>query len=226
MTDSSSHDSTAGAPKRQRPRPVRPRARPRPRLRRAEPGESVPEAPRPDLPTAQAGDGRDASAAPDTARTPPAAGDPTRPDQSQCSSGRDYEVGYGKPPKHSQFQKGQSGNRKGRPKGSRNSEVILAELLAQKVAVNENGSRREVPMHEAILTRLVHDAARGEARAREQLLKLAAAVEQKKEARLAANAARPDEDASAAARARARVEHFTRTILEQHGRKAPDAVGH
>lgn len=29
---------------------------------------------------------------------------------------RDYEVGYGRPPKHSQFKKGQSGNPKGRPK--------------------------------------------------------------------------------------------------------------
>jgi len=31
-----------------------------------------------------------------------------------------YDVGYGKPPKGGQFQKGQSGNPRGRPKGSRN----------------------------------------------------------------------------------------------------------
>ena len=30
----------------------------------------------------------------------------------------DYEVGYGKPPKNTQFQKGVSGNPKGRPKKS------------------------------------------------------------------------------------------------------------
>ncbi len=33
---------------------------------------------------------------------------------------RDYEIGYGKPPKHTRFKKGQCGNPKGRPKGARN----------------------------------------------------------------------------------------------------------
>ncbi|MGJ3627161.1 DUF5681 domain-containing protein [Sphingomonas sp. MMS24-JH45] len=34
--------------------------------------------------------------------------------------GPTYEVGYGKPPIHARFQKGQSGNPKGRKKGSKN----------------------------------------------------------------------------------------------------------
>lgn len=38
-----------------------------------------------------------------------------------------YEVGYGKPPRHSQFKKGQSGNRKGRPKGALNSAVHVCD---------------------------------------------------------------------------------------------------
>lgn len=35
---------------------------------------------------------------------------------SKKNEGGNYEIGYKKPPKHTRWQKGQSGNKKGRPK--------------------------------------------------------------------------------------------------------------
>ena len=42
----------------------------------------------------------------------------------------DYAVGYGKPPLASQFQKGQSGNPGGRPRGTKRLVMLLAEALS------------------------------------------------------------------------------------------------
>src|SRR5215469_5153687 len=55
---------------------------------------------------------------------------------------RDYEVGYGKPPRSSRFKKGQSGNPRGRPSGSKNLSTLLSEALNEPVIVTENGRRR------------------------------------------------------------------------------------
>jgi hypothetical protein len=64
----------------------------------------------------------------------------------------DYEVGYGKPPRHTRFAKGQSGNPRGRPCGAKNFTTLLEEALDEPVTVTENGGRRKVSKRQAIVT--------------------------------------------------------------------------
>ena len=81
-----------------------------------------------------------------------------------------YEVGYRKPPQRTRFQKGQSGNLKGRPRGSRTSATLLREILSERVEVRENGRIRTVTKKELILRYAVNKAATGDSRAREFLI--------------------------------------------------------
>ena len=80
-------------------------------------------------------------------------------------SERPYEVGYGKPPEATRFQRGQSGNPKGRPKGSINIATALERELNQRVTIKENGVARTITKFEAALKQLVNKAASGETKA-------------------------------------------------------------
>jgi len=85
---------------------------------------------------------------------------------------KDYEVGYGRPPKASRFQPGKSGNPRGRPKAERNFGVALREALDRQIeVVNENGDKRKVAAQDWIARGLVADAARRDRAARRDLLK-------------------------------------------------------
>ncbi|MBL8648947.1 MAG: hypothetical protein JNL35_00905 [Sphingopyxis sp.] len=53
----------------------------------------------------------------------------------------DYEVGYGKPPKHTRFPPGQSGNPKGREKGKKGLKTDLAAELDARQTIQINGEK-------------------------------------------------------------------------------------
>lgn len=84
----------------------------------------------------------------------------------------DYEVGYGKPPKHRQFMPGQSGNPKGRPRGARGkhkqllahleptTDIILEEAYAL-VPIREGGRAIKVPAIRAVAKATIKSAATG-----------------------------------------------------------------
>jgi hypothetical protein len=83
-----------------------------------------------------------------------------------------YAVGYRKPPQHTQFAKGQSGNPRGRPKGSQNVAAVLKRAARQRVKVTSNGVSRLVTKLEAAVTQLLNQAASGDPRAIRELLYL------------------------------------------------------
>jgi Family of unknown function (DUF5681) len=89
----------------------------------------------------------------------------------------DHEVGYGKPPRHSQFIKGQSGNPRGRPRGAKNLKTLLNKALNELVIVTENGGRRKISKREAIATQLVNGSAKGDFKAIQILLAMLRDIE-------------------------------------------------
>jgi hypothetical protein len=82
------------------------------------------------------------------------------------------KVGYCNPPQSTRFKKGQSGNPKGRPKGTLNVTTVLANTLRERVTIVEQGQRRTITKLEAAIKQLVNKAASGDLRAGRQLLEL------------------------------------------------------
>ena len=87
-----------------------------------------------------------------------------------------YKIGYGKPPKATQFQKGKSGNPRGRPKGSLNLATDLASELGEVITVSEHGRPRRVSKQRALIKSLMAKALQGDIRAATALLALYARV--------------------------------------------------
>ena len=84
----------------------------------------------------------------------------------------DYKVGCKRPPLHTRFRKGQSGNPRGRLRGSKNFSTLLAEALNEPVVVTEDGRRRRISKRELGLKQLANKFAMAEAQATKILLGL------------------------------------------------------
>ena len=121
----------------------------------------------------------------------------------------DHEVGYGKPPRHSQFVKGQSGNPRGRPPGARNLQTLLNKALNELVIVTENGGRRKISKREAIVTQLVNRSAKADYKAIQILLGMLRDIEGHAEPGAADHDKFTEADAQIIQRIRARLRGAT-----------------
>jgi Family of unknown function (DUF5681) len=89
-----------------------------------------------------------------------------------------YEVGYRKPPRHTQFQKGHSGNPGGRPRrpARRLEELALYEAYRTTI-VMEDGHAIPMPAIQAVLRRQLESAASGNIRAQRDILAMIRDIE-------------------------------------------------
>jgi len=83
-----------------------------------------------------------------------------------------YGVGRGRPPKHTQFQKGESGNPKGRPKGARNLRKVLEECLLAPMPMAVNGKQVRMTTAEVLIKKMITEMGKGNMPAARILMEL------------------------------------------------------
>ena len=121
-------------------------------------------------------------------------------------------AGYGKPPKHSRFKPGQSGNPKGRPKGRIPLARLLEKHLDAKMTVTIGGQQKTITRREALIIGFVGDALKGKDRVRKQVLDLLLLLE----------AQNPPETSDATSHAQ--DDAIIKGLLERYGLNAPVAA--
>ena len=84
-----------------------------------------------------------------------------------------YDVGYGRPPIHSRFRPGVSGNPSGRAKGTPNLKTLFNRILKEEVSLREGTNVRKVTKAEAVMRGLVLGALKGDMRSLGTLFRLA-----------------------------------------------------
>ncbi len=148
---------------------------------------------------------------------------PVSPTPSARERVDEYAVGYGKPPEHTRFKRGRSGNPKGRPKGSKNFKTLIDRELDAKVVIREAGKRQQLSKREVVAKQLVKKALEGQDRAIAAIIKLSEELEAVVKAYEAAGEAAATEE-SLDEDDRAILADFTAQILEKHGRTSGQAA--
>jgi Family of unknown function (DUF5681) len=96
----------------------------------------------------------------------------TEPDtiaQENLSNQTREMVGYKKPPTHSRFKPGQSGNRRGRPKGAFTAKALFRKVMNEKLTITENGRLRKLPSAELVFMALRNKALKGDHKAQQTM---------------------------------------------------------
>lgn len=104
---------------------------------------------------------------------------------------REYDVGYGKPPAHTRFKSGQSGNPKGRPRGAKNkrpalheerwNETVLDEAY-RSITVRDGNRNVSMPMVQAVVRSIAVNAAKGQHRSQKLFAQMVSDTEQRNRA--------------------------------------------
>ena len=85
---------------------------------------------------------------------------------------KEYKVGYKRPPQHTRFKKGKSGNPRGRLKNVQNLKSYLAEELESPITIAAQGKKKTVTKQQAFIMSLVARAIKGDPRAGVMLINM------------------------------------------------------
>jgi hypothetical protein len=89
----------------------------------------------------------------------------------------EYEVGYKKPPEHTRFKPGKSGNPKGRSKGAKGLSTVFMEEASERVTIKMGDRSIKVTKLQAIMKRLFQKAMEGNAQAMSKIAEIARMIE-------------------------------------------------
>jgi Family of unknown function (DUF5681) len=96
----------------------------------------------------------------------------SRRDHESSAAAPDYAVGYGRPPLHSRFKTGQSGNPNGRPPQHLNLRTVLQEALQKMTEIREGGRTLSLSTLEALVVSMLAKAVKGDPKAQTTVIAL------------------------------------------------------
>lgn len=120
-------------------------------------------------------------------KKPPLHAPKRKPSRQTALTSVGENVGRGHAPKSTQFQKGVSGNPKGRPTGSKNLNTLLREAAERPVRATIEGKQRTITLLHGIVLQLAEKALRGDHRAMAKFLDKIDEIERRAEAERPAN---------------------------------------